>query len=325
MKNKIIVLVLMGVLGVYSAPTLFAKSQGQDYRTYPEFKSVQATDVEVVYKLSSTRKGKPANLPIKPEKDSELEEVATGILGDLVNGEKFAIIIGIANYPGTSSDLRYTDEDAYAMERVLTENYGFSSDNIIMLVDNGDGATDIQPLNATAQNIQNAIMETGSLAGPDDEVVFFYSGHGGKGKANDGDKEAIDESIISHNGTELVHIWDGELKQLFDSYKTDRITFFFDSCVAGGMTDLAKEGRIINMATQEKRLDTAVEGIYDGIGAGEFTYHFVIKGMGEKLADILGTEGEGVVTVEEAFDYAKTNVITDHPTVSDNFLNDLLW
>ena len=306
------------------APALFANSQREAHRVYPEFKPTFAKDVEIIKKTSLPGKGKPASPPGQVDKDPELEEVATGILGDSLSGEKYAIIIGIANYPGTSSDLRYTDEDAYAMERVLIENYGFSSDNIIMLVDSGDGPTDIQPLNATAQNIQDAIMEIGLLAEENDEVVFFYSGHGGKGKASDGDKEVIDESIISHDETNLVHIWDGQLKSWFDGYTTDRIIFFFDSCVAGGMTDLAKEGRIINMATQEKRFDTAVEGTYDGIGAGEFTYHFVIKGMGEKLADVLETQGEGMVTVEEAFDYAKTNVVIDHPTISDNFINDLL-
>ncbi len=88
------------------------------------------------------------------------------------------------------------------------------------------------------------------------------------------------------------------------------------------MTDLADTGRIINMATEEKRFDTAIESVYDGVGAGEFTYHFVIKGMGEGMADIMETDG--YVTVEEAFDYAKANVSYDHPTISDNFENDLL-
>ena len=331
MKNKIIVLVLAGFLGLYMAPALLANSQGQDHRTYPEFKPLRATDVEIVKKVSLTtpQKGKPADISKKPVKDEVPVNIATGILGDTAEGSRFAIIIGISDYPGDANDLKYTDNDALAMRNVLVDKYNFADGNIYLLTD-GDAAETANQNGFSvyglpnASNIQNAILEIGGLVTSGDEVVFFFSGHGGKGKASDGDSEVIDESIISHDGTYLVPIWDGQLKQLFAGYATDRIVFFFDSCVSGGMTDLAVLGRIINMATWETRFDTAVEGVYgdESIGAGEFTYYFVIKGMGEGLADITGTEG--VVTVEEAFDYAKASVIIDHPTVSDGFIKDLL-
>lgn len=327
MKNKILALTLIGFLGLYMVPTLLASSQRQDHRAYPEFKPLQATDAEIVQKasLTKTSKGKPIELPKKPSENENPVRIATGFLGDSVTGNKYAIIVGIANYPGTANDLRYADEDAYAMKNVLITKYGFSEDNIIMLVDEGDGLNTEQPTNATASKIQSAILELRKEVEAGDEVVFFYSGHGGKGKASDGDSEAMDESIISHDGTQALHIWDGQLKLWFAEYKTDRIVFFFDSCVSGGMTDLAGPSRIVNMATWEKRYDTAVERYYDDYGgAGEFTYYFVIKGMGDGLANILGTEGENVVTVEEAFDYAKANAVEDHPTVSDGFALDLM-
>jgi len=322
MKNKILAITLIGFLGLFMAPTLLAKSQGEAHRAYPEFKPLHATDVEIVKKTSLPGKGRPVNKPGKPPKDEEPTSIATGELGVSVGGTKYAIVIGIANYPGVSSDLRYTDEDAYAMRDVLTEKYGFSTGNIRLLVDEGDGPTDTQPTNATAQSIFGAISEVGSLVEPGDEVVFFFSGHGGKGRASDGDREKIDEAIFSHNGTQLVPIWDGQLKQWFEGYATDRIIFFFDSCISGGMTDLAAPGRIVNMATQETRFDSAIESVFDGVGAGEFTYHFVIKGMGEGLADTNVYDDQ--TTIEEAFDYAKANVGYDHPTINDNFENDLL-
>ena len=88
------------------------------------------------------------------------------------------------------------------------------------------------------------------------------------------------------------------------------------------MTDLAGVGRIVNMATQETGFNTAIESVYDGIGAGEFTYYFIIKGMAEGLADTTGTPG--VITIEESFDYTKANIGYDHPTISDKFTDDLL-
>jgi len=314
MKNKIIALILIGFLGLYLAPTLLANSQGDAHRVYPEFRPTPATDIEIVKKISLPGKGKPTDKPGKPPKPSQ-PAAATGILGDPVAGHRYAIIIGISDYPGTANDLQYADDDALAMKNVLMAKYGFAEGNIALFLD----------MNATASNIAGAINALKGIATADDEVIFFYSGHGGKGIADDGDNEKIDESIISHDGINLVHIWDGDLKNLFKDFLTNRIVFIFDSCVSGGMTDLSVDGRVINMATEEKRFDTAVERYYEGYGgAGELTYYFVIKGMDEGLADVFGTEGEGVVTVEEAFDYAKASVNYDHPTLSDKFENDLL-
>ncbi|MEW5907931.1 MAG: caspase family protein [Patescibacteria group bacterium] len=322
MKNKILALVLIGFLGVYLVPTFLANannSQGQDHRAYPEFKSLPATDVEIVKKATLPGKGKPAK-PGKPP--AEPSTYATGVLGQPLpeGGIRYAIVVGIANYPGTANDLKYPDEDANAIFDVLTTKYGFSSDNIRLLVDAGDGPTEAVPTNATAQKIQEAILEIKGLATTNDEVVFFYSGHGGKGIADDGDTEKKDESIIVHDGESALHFWDGQLATLFSGFSTSRIVFIFDSCVAGGMTDLAKTGRIINMATEESgRFESAYE--FDSLGYGEFTYYFVVQGM-NGLADTSITDG--YITTEEAFDYAKANTVSDHPTISDKFTDDLL-
>lgn len=317
MNNKIFALILIGFLGLSLTPTLSANPP-EDHRTNLESKPSPATDVEIVKKASLPGKGKLA-ITGKPPKTSE--GAAAGIVGSSVSGSgiRYAIIVGIANYPGTGNDLRYSDNDAYAMKDVLVNGYNFDASNIRLLIDEGNGPTTTQPTNATVQEIYNAVSDIKSKATKDDEVVFFFSGHGGKGIANDGDSEKQDESIISHDGVNLIHIWDGDLKNLFSDFQTSRIVFIFDSCVSGGMTDLSVSGRVINMATEEKGLNTAVE--LDSLGYGEFTYYFAIKGLGQKLADT--NLADGTVTIEEAFDYSKKNVDYDHPTINDKFENDL--
>ena len=74
------------------------------------------------------------------------------------------------------------------------------------------------------------------------------------------------------------------------------------------------------MATQEKGSISAVE--LDSLGYGEFTYYFVVEGMGEGLANIVTADEDATVTVEEAFDYAKQETVYDHPTISDGFADD---
>ena len=274
-----------------------------------KFKPIPAQDVQVIKK--STLKGKPVGAG-----GGKITQAATGVLGAPVTGTKYAIVIGISNYPGTDYDLKYADDDAIITIDTLKTVYGFTSDNIYAFIDEG----------ATANDIVTAIDDLRDRVTSTDEVVFFFSGHGGRGIADDGDTEKIDESIIAHNGISLVPIWDGQLKTWFSDFKTTRIIFIFDSCVSGGMTDLAAPGRVINMATKEN--GTAVE--LDSLQQGELTYYFVKEGMFNGKADVYDHNEDGTllessdVVIEEAFDYTKKNVDYDVPTINDQFTNDLL-
>jgi uncharacterized protein (DUF2164 family) len=267
----------------------------------------QATDIEITPKISIKEpkaKGKPS------------KNAATGILGELLQekAHKYAIVIGISDYYGTENDLQYSDDDAKDMVTALTTVYGFPRENIILLV------SDYEVNNATRYNITKAISMLSGIVEVD-EVVFFYSGHGARGKANDGDNELIDEAIVPYECTTESLIWDGELAQMFSSFATSRIIFIFDSCYAGGMTDLKADGRIVVMACSESGLSYEFETLKNG----QFTYYFVEQGITYGKADIYDhVENQADVTIEEAFDYAKANCKYQNPVISDSFTNDLL-
>ena len=193
------------------------------------------------------------------------------------------------------------------------EKYGFRDKNIHLLTD----------MNASYDNILTAINDVKGKVASSDEVVFFFSGHGMKGIADDHDNEKTDEAIVVHNGSALVPIWDGELRDCFGNCNASRIIFIFDSCLSGGMTDLASVGRVINMACSENGV--SYESAQWGGGHGQFTYYFIdegmLKGYAEKPDD---TPGILDVTVEEAFDYSSANCTMQKPVISDQFTNDLL-
>lgn len=303
--KKLIVAILVAVLVlVLLTPVALAKSDKE--------KPLPATNVELVKKV--TLHGKPVGggKPVK--------QAATGALGaPSSGGAKYAILVGISNYPGTASDLQYSDDDAQDIYNALTTLYGYSPDNIRLLLN----------MDASFTAIRDAInvIKLDAVAG--NEVVFFFSGHGAKGKADDGDEEKIDEAIVSHDGNpsgNLIYIWDGQLRDWFTGFNTSRIIFIFDSCLAGGMTDLQATGRVINMAASESGL--SYEG--DSWQNGQFTYFFVDQGMLVGKADRYDHDKDGIlpeatdVAVEEAFDYAKPNCQMQTPTISDSFSNDLL-
>lgn len=271
--------------------------------------SPHASDVEITPKI--TVKGPAAmGKPAKPPR-----QAATGILGTIVTGEKYAIVIGISDYAGDANDLEYADDDALDMVNVLTTVYGYNPKNIRLLI------SDYKKNNATNTDITNAINWLKDSAEEVDEVVFFYSGHGARGKANDGDKEAIDEAIVPWECTAESLIWDGQLATLFSDVAASRIIFIFDSCYAGGMTDLAAAGRIVVMACAESSLSYEFESVQNG----QFTYYFADQGMLHEYADVIDhISGQADVTVEEAFDYAKANCKYQTPVLSDSFANDLL-
>ncbi|MDP1845807.1 MAG: caspase family protein [Candidatus Moranbacteria bacterium] len=242
-------------------------------------------------------KEKPAN--VKPAPTDPTSGGVTGNLGDQMEpgeGKKYAIVIGLANYPGTSivesdeilPDLCVSpiaendasvyegtnevkanckDGDSVNMEKTLIEKYGFAPSNVFRLSDS----------EATFSAIEEKIMylvggidskefnHTGILK-PEDELVFFFSGHGALSEDDsiDGDidenddggivvydEEYSDDSYMStdpastyaadynKNGySDSAYIWDGQLRAWFANAATDRIFFAFDTCRAEEMDDL---------------------------------------------------------------------------------------
>ncbi|MEM2104020.1 MAG: caspase family protein [Candidatus Bathyarchaeia archaeon] len=272
----------------------------------------QASDVEITRKITvrgTAAMGKTA----KP-----LKQAATGVLGELLGkgADKWAIVIGISDYNGDGNDLEYADDDASDFYKTLISVYGYSKKKIALLTNE----------KATRNNIVSAICSLKESVSSDDEVVFFYSGHGSRGKANDGDNEIIDEAIVPWECTVQSLIWDGELAEMFSNFATSRIIFIFDSCYAGGMTDLKARGRIVVMACSESGLSYEFESVQNG----QFTYYLVEEGILYGKADIWNHDADGSlceasdVVVEEAFDYAKANCKYQTPTIVDLFPEDLL-
>jgi len=181
--------------------------------------------------------------------------------------DKWAVIIGIADYQGVGNDLLYPDDDAIDMYNYLISK-GYPSSNIKLLTNR----------KATANSIISAIdwMNT-QEKNVNSECVFFYSGHGATYDGyNDGDTEYTDEGIVSFN---LYIILDGQLRQKFSTFTSQKTVFIFDSCFSGGMDDLIGaytpniyNGRVVDTACAEDQLS------WDGDSTmknGVFTYYYM--------------------------------------------------
>ena len=81
----------------------------------------------------------------------------------------YAVCVGVSDYPGSRNDLIVSANDARSMGRLLNAN---SSGHVVKLL------TD---RNATVNNVKNVMHQTFLSAGPGDDIVFFFSGHGVRG------------------------------------------------------------------------------------------------------------------------------------------------
>ncbi len=291
MKTRIIAILLL--LTVLNLSLLAAVSAEGNYEQSKGGFNVQSSEI---------LRGKSSNQ--KPS-----ETIATGIVAPELTGKRYAIIIGI-NYVGTSSELQYCVQDALDFKTALFNNGWGGRDQVTLLTD----------LDATHDAIKNAIAGVVSVAGPKDEVVFFYSGHGSISNYDaDGDGEKRDECMVPVELTAASHYWDGDLKVDFQNCKAGRLMFFFDSCYAGGMNDLAGPNRLICMACGENQLSLESTAWSNG----QFTYYFADQAMTKSRA-LADTNKDSFVTFEEAFDYARANCRWQTPVASDGFADDML-
>lgn len=265
--------------------------------------------------IKGTKTAKPAPPTTDPTSGG-----VTGIEGAKfpTNGKKYAIVIGLSNYPGTSesttdeilpdlcvqqvpdndpsvyalADGTYAtlddeikanckDGDSVNMEDTLLTKYGFTEGNVARFSDSEATFTAIQAKveELVGKKDVNGDFHPGILK-PEDELVFFFSGHGVIGYGDpdediwededggivvyDENYNAENEALYKATGTlytdstgkvwsnykkyydstgydSSAYIWDGQLKEWFASSLTKRIFFAFDTCNAAEMDDLEEE------------------------------------------------------------------------------------
>jgi len=208
---------------------------------------------------------------------------------------KWAVIIGIADYLGTGSDLWHPDEDAKEMYAELTRQQGYPRGNVKLLTNR----------KATAAAIVSAVdwLIANEKAG--DEVVFFYSGHGYRapdadGWDNDVELDGYDEMIVTYD---FYGLPDGWFEQKFTAIESTKFALMFGSCYSGGMfdddDDLQGTGRVIASACKADQLGWD----YMMLGNTLWGYYFVDEALIDNRAN----------SVETAHAYAYPCVVAQQP------------
>jgi hypothetical protein len=149
--------------------------------------------------------------------------------------ERYALLVGIDDYPGSNQDLNSTVADARLMRETLINEFGYRPENIVMLLDE----------EANREHIINAFARHLGQAGPQGTALFYYSGHGTQMDENLGLSAPLDPENGDRKD-EAIYVWganerssiilDDEIGYLVDSLRTDKVAVILDSCNSGTAT-----------------------------------------------------------------------------------------
>jgi len=294
MIKIVALLIALSLFLSMAMPALADKPVNSHWKTTPE-------DLPVLkMPWSSGAKGGVPGAPSgndKPEKPAPEPEV-----------NKWAVIVGISDYPGVENDLWHADDDAQEMRDALVTNYGFPENNIKLLLDR----------KAKARDILGAIEWLADRENVDSSVVFFFCGHGfrrpdAENWDTDTEDDFYDEGIVTWD---MYGLPDGMLREKFAAFETNKLTMVFGSCFSGGMfddddDDLHNVGRVIPAGCKSDQYCWD----YYYLGNTLFGYYFIDGAMLNQLAD---ADLDGQVSMEEAFEYARAGVTSHEPAPPDS-------
>ncbi|HXG89229.1 MAG TPA: caspase family protein [Vicinamibacterales bacterium] len=216
-------------------------------------------------------------------------------------GRIFGIFVGISDYAGDDNDLEYTADDARALQDAMTRGVGLRPEDSVLLTDRA----------ATVSRVRSAIQDAARKAGPDDLVVFFFSGHGDQA-AHDttqaADPDGFDETLTFYDDD----LTDDEMNSLLAGIR-GRVLLVLDSCFSGGFSkDVISSPRRMGLFSSE---EDVTSGVADKFRAGGYLAKFMAEAVGDRRAD---KNRNGEITAIELSQYVHERYRSDVKSSSAN-------
>ncbi len=132
----------------------------------------------------------------------------------------YAVIVGIADYPGTANDLSYSVQDAIAVRQaLLKDGISWAPERIVLLLDE----------QATKEAVRGAIQVFAEHMSSNDTLVFYFSGHGALGEGPDG----VHGYLCTYGLTYEAFIREDELADWLGATPFGRLVVMLDACYSG--------------------------------------------------------------------------------------------
>jgi PKD repeat protein len=240
--------------------------------------------------------------------------ISVYVAGDV---EGWAVIIGVSDYkylepapsilplPWENYDLSYPDDDARGLDEQLSPIWG--ENHIKLLVD----------ADATEAGIRDAVLNwLAPQEGPEDIVLFFFSGHGNS------DYICPYDSLKTSSSNDISHT---TLDSWLDCLDSGRIVVILNSCESGGgIGDLAGVGRVILASSAAHESSWGSSELMHSV----FPY-YLLTGFSEMAS--VDSNGDQKISAEELFNYVEPKVVSwaedhseeQHPQLYDGYVGEL--
>jgi hypothetical protein len=225
----------------------------------------------------------------------------------------YAVVVAVSNYHEIRGLPAAVLNDARDVASVLTSPIycGYAPANVRLLLD-GD---------ASLANIRDALAWLGAVAGPNDSVVVYFSGHGTQLSDRGSLESALLLADTQLNQLRATSLPEGEFSAALKSIGSARLLVMLDACHSGGSASLktVDSPEVVELGFDEKSLAHLAEGVgrvviassratetslvLSGAHNSVFTQHLL-----EALRGEMPTGGDGVVRVFEIFNHVASKV-----------------
>jgi hypothetical protein len=196
-----------------------------------------------------------------------------------------ALLVGVSDYGGRTSDLPNTDDDARQLYASL-RGAGLLHPASVVLTNE----------EATTKAVSEAFARAAAAAGPNDTFMFFFSGHG--------DQVDVAASAAELDGrAETIELYDAamtdaEIAPLFARVRGRLSVVAIDACYSGGFRNLVNRPNVMGLFSSEEDLTSLVASRFK---AGGFLAYFLRAGMTGEADD----DGDRIVSAGELSTYVR--------------------
>ena len=235
----------------------------------------------------------------------------------LAVAEKYALLVGINDYPNDISPLRYCVADVVAFRDTLVNVSSFKKGNIFLMTDGMEGQ--MEPTNI---NIVKRLSILAQQIKSSDTLVFYFSGHC---IVNDSDSFllAANSDTTTQDTLEMSGVSLDRVSKILSSVKAHQLLTVIDACRYSPEASRSGEDSVLtdefskgfkirrNSSDSQPRVSATLyacsigERAYEWSekGHGVFSY-YLLKGMNGGVAD-----SQGQVTVTDLAEYTQSKVM----------------
>jgi len=189
-----------------------------------------------------------------------------------------AVAVGVSDYE-RMSDLDNTDADATELLGTLRQAGILHPASVVL--------TNAE---ATKDRVTAALRRAAQQAGPDDVVMFFYSGHG--------DQVDVTRSRLELDGrAETIELYDEamrdtELEQLLNGINARMVIAAIDACFSGGFRNVVNRPNVMGLFSSEEDLTSLVASRLEAGGYLSYYLRTALAGEADNDGDQVITAGE---------------------------------